>query len=95
MRDPAVRSPIRPSEHLPTAAPHPPHRSPARRRFAQVFVVDDPATKNAFVLPGGKVFVFSGILPICANEDGLASVLGHGASNRLLVAKVPRPSTAA
>lgn len=25
----------------------------------------------------GKVFVFSGILPICTNEDGLATVLGH------------------
>lgn len=25
----------------------------------------------------GKVFVFSGILPICADEDGLAAVLGH------------------
>lgn len=25
----------------------------------------------------GKVFVFSGILPICDTEDGLAAVLGH------------------
>ncbi|CAG8581360.1 5376_t:CDS:2 [Paraglomus brasilianum] len=33
--------------------------------------------KNAFVLPGGKVFVFTGILPVTQNEDGLAAVLGH------------------
>ncbi|KAI7869338.1 peptidase family M48-domain-containing protein [Spinellus fusiger] len=33
--------------------------------------------KNAIVLPGGKVFVFTGILPIVENEDGLAAVLGH------------------
>jgi Zn-dependent protease with chaperone function len=33
--------------------------------------------RNAFVLPGGKIFVFSGILPIVANEDGMAAVLGH------------------
>ncbi|TKA55287.1 hypothetical protein B0A49_10526, partial [Cryomyces minteri] len=33
--------------------------------------------KNAFVIPGGKVFVFSGILPICGTDDGLAAVLGH------------------
>lgn len=33
--------------------------------------------KNAFVIPGGKVFVFSGILPICQGEQGLAAVLGH------------------
>lgn len=31
---------------------------------------------NAMVLPGGKVIVFSGILPIMANEDGMAAVLG-------------------
>ncbi|KAL8721548.1 MAG: hypothetical protein Q9225_001802 [Loekoesia sp. 1 TL-2023] len=40
-------------------------------------VIDDPDQINAFVIPGGKVFVFSGILPICKNEDGLATVLGH------------------
>ena len=43
----------------------------------EVKVIDDPDQANAFVLPGGKVFVFSGILPICAGEDGLAAVLGH------------------
>lgn len=32
---------------------------------------------NAFVLPGGKVFVYSGILPIAANDDMLAAILGH------------------
>lgn len=34
-------------------------------------------TANAFVLPGGKVFVHSGILNVCGNEDALAAVLGH------------------
>ncbi|OAA42078.1 Peptidase M48 [Metarhizium rileyi] len=34
-------------------------------------------TANAFVLPGGKVFVHSGILDVCRNEDALAAVLGH------------------
>ncbi|KLJ11954.1 hypothetical protein EMPG_12899 [Blastomyces silverae] len=32
---------------------------------------------NAFVLPGGNVFVFTGILPVCRDKDGLAAVLGH------------------
>ncbi|KAG0053969.1 hypothetical protein BGZ83_000113 [Gryganskiella cystojenkinii] len=39
--------------------------------------------KNAFVLPGGKVFVFTGILPIAQNEDGLATVLGHEIAHQL------------
>lgn len=40
-------------------------------------MIDDKNTKNAFVLPGGKIFVFTGILPVSANDDGLATVLGH------------------
>lgn len=43
----------------------------------EVRVIADPKQQNAFVLPGGKVFVFSGILPICKTEEGLAAVLGH------------------
>ena len=40
-------------------------------------MIDDKKTKNAFVLPGGKIFVFTGILPVSANDNGLATVLGH------------------
>lgn len=43
----------------------------------QVYVIDDKKTKNAFVLPGGKIFVFTGILGVSANDNGLATVLGH------------------
>lgn len=43
----------------------------------EAYVIDDPDEKNAFVIPGNKVFVFTGILPICHDEAGLASVLGH------------------
>lgn len=32
---------------------------------------------NAFCLPGGKVAVYTGILPVTANADGLAAVMGH------------------
>jgi predicted Zn-dependent protease len=40
-------------------------------------LIDDPATANAFCLPGGKVAVYTGILPITQTEDGLAVVVGH------------------
>ena len=40
-------------------------------------LLDAKDTINAFCLPGGKVAVFSGILPICAGENGLAVVLSH------------------
>ena len=32
---------------------------------------------NAFCLPGGKIVVYSGILPVAQNEAALATVLGH------------------
>jgi predicted Zn-dependent protease len=38
---------------------------------------DEPKTPNAFCLPGGKVGVSSGILPITRDETGLAIVIGH------------------
>jgi predicted Zn-dependent protease len=41
------------------------------------FVVFDSPEANAFCLPGGKVGVYKGILPICRDDAGLATVLGH------------------
>src|SRR5207249_2817890 len=32
---------------------------------------------NAFCLPGGKIVVYTGILPLAQNDAGLATVLGH------------------
>jgi metalloendopeptidase OMA1, mitochondrial len=41
------------------------------------FVVFESKEANAFCLPGGKVGVYTGILPITQDEAGLATVLGH------------------
>jgi len=41
------------------------------------FVVFDSKEANAFCLPGGKVGVYSGILPITKDDAGLATVIGH------------------
>ncbi|KAI1331878.1 peptidase family M48-domain-containing protein [Xylariaceae sp. FL0255] len=49
----------------------------------EVRIIEDPKTANAFVLPGGKVFVFSGLIPIARNEHGLAAVLGHEIAHNL------------
>jgi predicted Zn-dependent protease len=42
----------------------------------EFIVIDEPAV-NAFALPGGKVAVYKGILPVAQNDAGLATVLGH------------------
>ncbi|MBL8797285.1 MAG: M48 family metallopeptidase [Planctomycetia bacterium] len=32
---------------------------------------------NAFCLPGGKVVFYTGIIPVCENDGGMATVMGH------------------
>jgi predicted Zn-dependent protease len=41
------------------------------------FVVFESPEANAWCLPGGKVGVYTGILPITKDEAGLATVIGH------------------
>lgn len=41
------------------------------------YVIDSDSTPNAMVLPGGAVFVFSGITRAAQSDDMLAAVLGH------------------
>jgi predicted Zn-dependent protease len=41
------------------------------------FVVFESTEANAWCLPGGKVGVYTGILPITKDETGLATVIGH------------------
>jgi len=40
-------------------------------------LIDDPNTVNAWCMPGGKVAFYTGILPICQNDAGVAVVMGH------------------
>ena len=48
-----------------------------RADFAWEYNLIDDKQVNAFALPGGKVAVYTGILPITRDEAGLAAVLGH------------------
>ena len=41
------------------------------------FVLFESPEANAFCLPGGKVGINTGILPICQDDAGLAAVMGH------------------
>jgi predicted Zn-dependent protease len=54
-----------------------------RPDYAWEFRVLASETQNAFCLPGGKVAVYEGILPACANEAGLAVVMSHEISHAL------------
>jgi len=43
----------------------------------EVNLLGNDKTVNAFALPGGKMAVYTGILPVCKGETGLAVVMGH------------------
>ena len=48
-----------------------------------VSVIDSPQV-NAFCLPGGKMAVFTGLVPVAQNADGMAVVMGHEIAHALL-----------
>jgi len=51
---------------------------PTAKNFSwEFFVIDKDDEANAFCLPGGKVFVYTGIFKYAANDDELAAVMGH------------------
>ncbi len=51
--------------------------APLQNAHWEFILFDKPDVPNAFCLPGGKVGVYSGILPITKDEAGLATVIGH------------------
>jgi predicted Zn-dependent protease len=46
-------------------------------------LIEDDATANAFCMPGGKVGVYTGILPITQDPAGLAVVVSHEVAHAL------------
>lgn len=59
------------------------------------FVVFDSKEANAFCLPGGKVGIYTGILPITQDEAGLATVIGHEVAHAVARHGAERMSEAA
>ncbi len=51
--------------------------APLRNARWEFVLFDKPDVPNAFCLPGGKVGVYSGILPMTRDDAGLATVIGH------------------
>src|SRR5882724_5395230 len=48
-----------------------------RTDYKWEFKVVDDKQVNAFCLPGGKIVVYTGILPVTRDDAGLAAVVGH------------------
>ena len=66
-----------------------PRRTSSRRRpIHQTFEWDVTVIQsdqaNAFCLPGGKMAVYTGLLPVAQNQDAMAVVMGHEIAHALL-----------
>jgi predicted Zn-dependent protease len=46
-------------------------------------LIEDDKTVNAWCMPGGKVAVYTGILPVTQDDTGLAVVMGHEISHAI------------
>ena len=66
-----------------SAAERPPGELWRAPHFRWEFKTIDKNEPNAFCLPGGKVVVYTGILPIVRTETGLAVVIGHEVAHAL------------
>ena len=54
-----------------------------RTDYQWEFRLIDDKQVNAFCLPGGKVAVYTGILPVAQDDAGLAAVIGHEVSHAI------------
>jgi len=57
-------------------------------------LVDNDKVKNAWCMPGGKIAMYTGMLKITKNEDGLAAVMGHEIAHAVAKHSIERQSAA-
>ena len=65
---------------------------PTRNFGWDYILVDNDKIKNAWCMPGGKIAVYTGILKVTKNEDGLAAVMGHEIAHAVAKHSVERAS---
>ena len=58
----------------------------------EYILIDNPKVKNAWCMPGGKIAVYTGMLDITKNTNGLAAVMGHEIAHAVAKHSVERAS---
>ena len=58
----------------------------------EYILIDNDKVKNAWCMPGGKIAIYTGILDVTKNTNGLASVMGHEIAHAVAKHSVERAS---
>ncbi|WP_415304825.1 M48 family metallopeptidase [Candidatus Pelagibacter sp. Uisw_090] len=58
----------------------------------EYILIDNKKVKNAWCMPGGKIAIYTGILDITKNTNGLASVMGHEIAHAVAKHSIERAS---